>query len=89
MNVIEFHLAMMQYCVVTAASETSARRTIKHNLALGGVAHSAHLVFLARDVTYDVDLPLEYRQEYASRLGLTLIPEDDHDHLQPADWKKG
>ena len=71
------------------ASETSGTRTEAHNAAVGGVEHSAHLVGLARDVVYDKPVPLEERTEWSRRLGLRLIVEGDHDHLQPIDWKAG
>lgn len=29
------------------------------------------------------------REEIGARLGLRVLVEDDHDHLQPLDWKKG
>jgi hypothetical protein len=29
------------------------------------------------------------RGDVAARVGLRLIVEDDHDHLQPLDWRKG
>jgi len=77
------------YCARTGASGTSWIRTEKHNKAEGGVAHSAHLVGLALDVTYDAPVPLAERIEWAARLGLRLITDDDHDHLQPLDWRAG
>lgn len=85
----DFRHAMMVYCAVLGASETSGGRTRFHNEKVGGVAHSAHLAFLAEDVVYDRPQPERERQEWADRLGLRLVVEDDHDHLQPKDWKAG
>jgi hypothetical protein len=34
-------------------------------------------------------MPLVEREERAMRLGLKLIDEGDHDHLQPLDWRAG
>ena len=33
--------------------------------------------------------PQEFRIEVARRLGLKLVIEEDHDHLQPLDWQAG
>ncbi len=88
MDASAFALAAQMYCLVTRASGKSSYRTAKHNETVGGVAHSAHLVGLALDVVYDKPLPLAERDEWASRLGLRLITEDDHDHLQPLDWRR-
>lgn len=35
------------------------------------------------------ELPFVQRAEIAGRLGLKLIAEGDHDHLQPLDWRAG
>jgi hypothetical protein len=32
---------------------------------------------------------LDERGEIARRLGLRLVPEHDHDHLQPIPWERG
>lgn len=85
----EFALASMVYCFLTGASETSGCRSTVHNEAVGGVKYSAHRFGLAKDVTYDAELPEPERRETAERLGLKLIIEGTHDHLQPADWRAG
>lgn len=85
----DFETAVEHYCALTCASVTSGRRTYRHNLKVGGVAASPHLFNLARDVVYDYELPRELREEWARRLGLRLIVEGDHDHLQPWDWRAG
>lgn len=89
MTLTEFAWACFVYCTLTGASETSGARTRARNALLGGVEHSAHLVGLGRDVVYDESVPLYERQEWAKRLGLRLIDEGDHDHLQPLDWQAG
>ncbi len=85
----EFADAVDAYCNVLAASTTSGKRTARHNALVGGVAHSAHIVGLAVDIVYDTPPPKEERWAWAERLELRLIVEDDHDHLQPLDWKAG
>jgi len=85
----EFAEALYAYCVLTGASQTSGIRTYAHNRTEGGVAHSAHLVGLAADVTYDATPSSHERQEWATRLGLWLKIEGTHDHLQPLGWPAG
>jgi len=90
MNPGEFTIAKLLYCFLLAASETSGYRTRAHNAKLpGSVEHSPHLLGLAADVVYDGPQPLELRQAWAQRLGLKLVVEADHDHLQPLDWQAG
>jgi len=85
----EFAEAIYTYCTMLGASATSALRSKHHNQLVGGVAHSAHLVGLAQDVVYDATPPQGERENWAARLGLRVVIEDDHDHLQPADWTRG
>lgn len=82
MTPLEFADALRAYCARTLGSVTSWGRTPAHNTAVGGVAGSLHQLWLAGDVVYDKPLLLEVRQQAASRLGLRLVPESDHDHLQ-------
>lgn len=85
----EFNDAADAYCARFSASSTSGQRTPKHNANEGGVAHSAHLFGLARDVVYDEPQDPHARAADGLRLGLRVIIESDHDHLQPWDWKAG
>jgi len=85
----EFHAAACAYRAHFEASVTSAGRTIAHNQLVGGVPKSAHLFNLAEDVIYDHVPPQDERLEIARRLGLKVIFEGDHDHLQPLDWRAG
>jgi len=78
----EFADAIRAYCSATQGSITSWGRTAKRNKAVGGVAESAHLLWIAADVVYDTPLDQAHRIALASRLGLKLIDEGDHDHLQ-------
>lgn len=82
----EFAEAVFAYCQLTHASGTSAERTPHHNHERNGRATSPHLVGLGRDVVYDEKPPLTVRRQWAIRLGLRLLEEADHDHLQPYDW---
>ena len=88
----DFLDALRTYCALTGASVTSYGRTPGHNAdpKIGGVKNSAHLYWLAADVVYDPPVPIpSVRTERARRLGLWLLAEGDHDHLQPLEWSKG
>jgi hypothetical protein len=89
MDPLTFVGALMIFCRMTDGSVTSWGRTKKHNKDVGGVARSAHRAFLGADVVYDVPIAEEEATDYAERLGLRLIREGDHDHLQPLGWRKG
>lgn len=85
----EFLEAAASYCALTGGSVTSWARSLKHNKAVGGVTNSAHLYGLAVDIVYDAPQTLVIATERARRLGLKLLREGDHDHLQPASWPAG
>jgi hypothetical protein len=89
MTPTEFHDRLMRYCALTGASVTSYGRTVRHNLVVEGVASSAHLFWLAADVVYDDATAPALAERWAERLGLKLIREEDHHHLQPLDWVPG
>lgn len=83
MDPSSFATSVMAYCSAMTASVTSWGRTGLHNHQVGGVEGSFHVVWLAADVVYDEPPPVEYRRMAALRLGLKLVVEEDHDHLQP------
>lgn len=89
MSLVEFVIAVLLYSARTGASSSSWFRTTAHNHKVGGVEHSAHLAGLAVDVVYDDSVPLSERLAWATRFGLRLIAEGDHDHLQPLGWTAG
>ncbi len=90
MSPFEFRELVALFCTRFGASVTSYYRTPAHNATLpGSVLHSAHLFWLGVDVVYDTPQSHEERVETATRLGLLLIVEGDHDHLQPATWIMG
>ena len=82
-SVAEFATAAYRYGKATGASVTSWGRTPKHNKSLKGVPNSWHLTWKAVDVVYDKVPPLATANQLAESLGLKLIREKDHDHLQP------
>ena len=83
MTPLEFASALVAYCAATGGSVTSWGRTPAHNKAVGGVADSAHLVWTGCDVVYDAGMAADpSRDLIAARLGLMLVHEGDHDHVQ-------
>jgi hypothetical protein len=89
MTVAEFADRAHLLGLLLGASVTSWGRTEVRNAAVGGVALSAHRAWLAVDLVYDVAPPEATRRELARRLGLRLLPEADHDHVQPWGWAAG
>jgi len=81
----EFYDALFVYCSLMGASTTSSIRSEVHNKKVGGVLHSAHIFGLGADVVYDSPVA-DVAEARARRLGLKLIREGDHDHLQPLEW---
>ena len=57
MTPLDFADALRAYCQATSGSVTSWGRTPAHNKAVGGVTESAHTLWIAADVVYDVKLP--------------------------------
>lgn len=90
MTLGEFAEAVRAYALLTNASATSWGRTTQRNQAVGGVLYSAHRVWLACDLVYDEPVvPKDQRIIIADRLGLKVLDEGDHDHLQPKSWVPG
>ncbi len=89
MTPYEFLTSVMIYCTRAQGSVTSWGRTKAHNQKVRGVPNSPHLYWLGADVVLDAPLPEGERQELARRLNLRLVPDADHDHLQPLDWLPG
>jgi hypothetical protein len=85
----EFREAVESFCYRLGGSITSYGRTVRHNAAVKGVPQSAHQFWLAADIVYDDTVDQNLANDTAKRLGLRLIREDDHDHLQPVDWIAG
>jgi len=84
--------AVRTYCLLRGGSITSWGRTTRHNTRVGGVKNSAHRFFFGADVVYDfheATMTDANRFVEARRLGLKIIAEGDHDHLQPYDWEAG
>lgn len=82
MTVTEFADALRSYCGAMNASVTSWGRTLMHNKKVGGVPDSAHTIWKGADVVYDSPKDLSVKGPIAKRLGLMIIVESDHDHIQ-------
>lgn len=89
MTIGEFAEAVRTYSMALGASATSWGRTAAHNRAVMGVEFSAHRFWLGCDVIYDGAPSVQERNTIAVRLGLKVIIEGDHDHLQPLGWPAG
>jgi hypothetical protein len=86
MTVAEFWGQVAAYRRAVAGSVTSGGRSPNRNARVGGKPNSAHLLDLGADVIHDGLTSGPARETLARGLGLRLIVEDDHDHLQPLDW---
>lgn len=89
MTPYQFFDAVRSFCYATRSSVSSYGRTKTHNALVGGVKYSAHRVWLGADVLYDNGGPPDDAAEIAARLGLRIVREGDHDHLQPENWRAG
>ena len=85
----EFLDAMMQLASRHRFRETSGYRHPLANVRVGGKPFSAHQYWLGRDIILEPGESLEGTKESTRRLGLLLIDEGDHLHVQPLDWKAG
>jgi hypothetical protein len=86
MTVSDFWGAVATYRRRIGGSVTSGGRTLERNATVGGKPNSPHLLDLGADVVHDGAVSDAARDLMARGLGLTLIIEGDHDHLQPLDW---
>jgi hypothetical protein len=83
MTVLQFAQAAYVYCQKTAGSCTSWGRTVKHSIAVGGFDGDPHTWWVGADIVYDTLIDEQQAKKLAQSLGLLLIREKDHDHLQP------
>lgn len=85
-----FLASVFRFVTTTRASVTSWCRTPEHNTKVGGVPDSPHLEGFGVDVVYDhPGVGGGARDALAAELGLELVHEGDHDHIQPRGWGAG
>ena len=79
-----FAAALMAFCAWSRGSVSSWGRSAERNAEVGGHTHSYHLIWLAADVVYAPNpRPAQAAaRRRAAQLGIKLIREGDHDHLQ-------
>ena len=63
-------------------SVTSWIRSKEHNAKVGGVSDSRHLFGLAVDIVFDPGSDMSGFNDKAGQLGLQVIAEGDHLHVQ-------
>lgn len=85
-TVADFWGQVAMYRRAVKGSVTSGGRSLERNNQVGGVPNSPHLLDLGADIVHDGAMPAAQRETLARGLGLTLVVEGDHDHLQPIDW---
>lgn len=87
MTVPEFAEAVQAFCKQFSCSVTSWGRTKSRNKKVGGVEGSPHTHWVGADVVYDVPVEKASLDQFADSIGLYIVHEGDHDHLQPKNWR--
>lgn len=86
MTIEQFAAALHALCHPYGGSITSWGRTNRHNRYVGGVEGSPHIWWLGADVVWDKLPALGELQVLARSLGLMIVREGSHDHVQPWGW---
>ena len=83
-NPIDFAASVIAFCAWSRGSVTSWGRSPERNAAVQGHANSKHLSWIGCDVGYSPNPTprLLQARKRAAQLGMKLIRETDHDHLQ-------
>lgn len=97
MNLDEYWQAVHAYCERTLGSCDSWGRTPERSVAVGGYETDPHTWWMGADIIYTggmrtgwprpLNIPTQQAEAYADSLGLEIIHEKDHDHLQPKGWE--
>lgn len=85
MNAVDFAHNLITLGLRFRISVTSWGRTTARNKAVGGAGTSRHLDWCGADVVLDIHDAAQKQQltVAAAKLGLKVIDEKDHIHLQP------
>lgn len=83
MNPFDFIERVIFLCSKHRGSVSSWGRTPKHNVDVGGVDGSIHMVWIGCDVVLDVMKQNPEFEADAKMMGLLALYEGDHYHLQP------
>lgn len=83
MTASDFAAAILTLAVQFRFSVTSWGRSAARNAAVGGVRGSYHLAFRAVDVVLDPDQDADLFRRRAEELGLEVLTEIEHLHLEP------
>lgn len=84
MTFVEFCLTVRTLGRIHGLSVMSWGRTVEHNRRVGGIPNSWHLDWLAVDVVLEDPRAFDAVKADAERLGLDVVCEADHVHLEPA-----
>lgn len=83
MTPVDFLLVKMALAARFPFRETSGYRSVGANRLVGGAEHSQHQHWLATDVVLDIPADQVAFTQQAQRMGLLVVDEGDHLHLQP------
>jgi hypothetical protein len=82
MSVVEFAIAVLGLAARFKFSVTSWGRSVKHNVAVGGLDDSLHLVWLAMDIELDDPGDKAAFVLAAKRQGLIVVDDGGDLHVQ-------
>lgn len=83
MTYLEFCTAVSQLAAISRFRVTSWWRSPVSNASVGGVETSWHVLGMACDVVAETVLDTERIAKFAPKLGLEVIDETTHLHLEP------
>ena len=87
MNPGDFAAAIIVLGQQFGGSVTSWGRTVKHTVAVGGFDGDPHTWWLGADLVWDQTPDRAALDLAASALGVQVLHEATHDHVQPVGWQ--
>lgn len=85
MDYVEFCVAIAQLSALSRFRVTSWWRSPVSNAKVGGVEDSWHIFGMACDVVAETVLDMERIKKLAPKLGLEVIDETTHLHIEPGE----